>query len=143
MKSDILLRNFQVNRNHQTSFFQQKHKLPLEVLDFPFQIDFLRKVVMDAQKILDQLNITMLKNREFTVEITGNSDPDELESISAQRAKKAVNYLINKGISITKIIEKDDGKYKPTSKTDRSKNMRVGIKFFSNSMEDVVKNLAR
>ena len=94
---------------------------------------------MDAQKILDQLNITMLKNREFTVEITGNSDPDELESISAQRAKKAVNYLINKGISITKIIEKDDGKYKPTSKTDRSKNMRVGIKFFSNSMEDVVK----
>jgi peptidyl-prolyl cis-trans isomerase SurA len=93
----------------------------------------------DAQKILDQLYVTMFKNREFTVEITGNSDPDESESISALRAKKIVNYLINKGVSVTKIIEKDDGKYKPTSKTDRSKNMRVGIKFFSNSMEDVVK----
>ncbi len=93
----------------------------------------------DAQKILDQLYVTMFKYREYTVEITGNSDPEESEGISALRAKKVVNYLINKGISITKIIEKDDGKYKPTSKTDRSKNMRVGIKFFSNSMEDVVK----
>ena len=93
----------------------------------------------DAQKILDQLYITMLKNREYTVEVTGNSDPDEVEITSAQRAKKIVNFLINKGISVTRIIEKDDGKYKPTSKTDRSKNMRVGIKFFSNSMEDVVK----
>ena len=93
----------------------------------------------DTQKILDQLYITMLKNREYTVEVTGNSDPDEVEITSAQRAKKIVNFLINKGISVTRIIEKDDGKYKPTSKTDRSKNMRVGIKFFSNSMEDVVK----
>lgn len=93
----------------------------------------------DAQKIIDQLYIIMYNNREYTVEITGNSDPDELESISALRAKRIVNYLINKGISVTKIIEKDDGKYKPTSKTDRSKNMRVGIKFFSNSMQDVVK----
>jgi peptidyl-prolyl cis-trans isomerase SurA len=93
----------------------------------------------DAQKILDQLHITMLKNRDFTVEVTGNSDPEESESISAMRAKKVVNFLINKGISVTRIIEKDDGKYKPSSKTDRSKNMRVGIKFFSTSMEDVVK----
>ena len=38
-----------------------------------------------------------------------------------------------------RILEKDDGKYKPVSKTDRLKNMRVGIKFFSNSMDDVVK----
>ena len=109
----------------------------------PFPLIFFEKdkadFSLDAQKILGQLNVTMFKNREFTVEVTGNSDPDESESISAQRAKKVVNYLINKGISVTKIIEKDDGKYKPTSKTDRSKNMRVGIKFFSNSMEDVVK----
>ena len=93
----------------------------------------------DAQKIIDQLFIIMYNNREYTVEITGNSDPEEVENISAQRAKKIVNYIINKGISVTKIIEKDDGKYKPTSKTDRNKNMRVGIKFYSNSMEDVVK----
>lgn len=109
----------------------------------PFSLIFFEKdkadLSADAQKLIDQLYITMLKNREYTVEITGNSDPEELENISAFRAKKTVNYLIDKGISVTRIIEKDDGKYKPTSKTDRSKNMRVGIKFFSNSMEDVVK----
>ncbi len=38
-----------------------------------------------------------------------------------------------------RIIEKDDGKYKPVSKTDRSKNSRIGIRFLSDSMEDVVK----
>jgi peptidyl-prolyl cis-trans isomerase SurA len=93
----------------------------------------------DAQKMLYDLTVILFKNRDYNVEITGNSDPDETEAISAQRARKIVNYLINKGISPMNIIEKDDGKYKPVSKTDRNKNMRVGIKFFSNSMDDVVK----
>ena len=93
----------------------------------------------DAQKMLYDLIVILIKNRDFTIEITGNSDPDEVENISSQRARKVVNYLINKGISPTRIIEKDDGKYKPVSKTERTKNMRVGVKFFSSSMEDVVK----
>ncbi|MCU0469983.1 MAG: peptidylprolyl isomerase [Arcicella sp.] len=93
----------------------------------------------DAQKMLYDLTVILVKNRDYTVEITGNSDPEESETVSAQRARKIVNYLINKGISPMRIIEKDDGKYKPVSKTDRNKNMRVGVKFFSNSMEDVVK----
>ncbi|MEA5458949.1 peptidylprolyl isomerase [Arcicella sp. LKC2W] len=93
----------------------------------------------DTQKMLYDLTIIMTRNRDFTIEITGNSDPEESESISSQRARKIVNYLINKGISPMRIIEKDDGKYKPVSKTERSKNMRAGVKFFSNSMEDVVK----
>ncbi|MEY4541644.1 MAG: Peptidylprolyl isomerase [Bacteroidota bacterium] len=94
---------------------------------------------VDVQKMLYDLVIIMTKNREYTIEITGNSDPDESEIISSQRARKIVNYLINKGISPMRILEKDDGKYKPVSKTERSKNMRVGVKFYSNSMDDVVK----
>jgi peptidyl-prolyl cis-trans isomerase SurA len=93
----------------------------------------------ETQQKLSELVIIMIKNRDYTVEITGNTDPDETESISAQRARKIVNFLINKNISPTRIIEKDDGKYKPVSKTDRSRNMRAGVKFYSNSMEDVVK----
>jgi peptidyl-prolyl cis-trans isomerase SurA len=93
----------------------------------------------DAQKMLYDLVIILTKNREYTLEITGNSDPEESETVSSQRARKIVNYLINKGISPMRILEKDDGKYKPVSKTERSKNMRVGVKFFSNSMDDVVK----
>ena len=94
---------------------------------------------VDTQKMLYDLMVIMINKRDYTVEITGNSDPEESETVSSQRARKIVNYLINKGVSPMRIIEKDDGKYKPMSKTDRSKNMRVGIKFFSNSMEDVVK----
>jgi peptidyl-prolyl cis-trans isomerase SurA len=93
----------------------------------------------DAQKMLYDLTIILTKNRDYTIEITGNSDPEETEVVSSQRARKIVNYLINKGISPMRILEKDDSKYKPVSKTDRSKNMRVGVKFFSNSMDDVVK----
>ena len=94
---------------------------------------------VDVQKMLYDLVIIMTRNRDYTIEITGNSDPDESEIISSQRARKIVNHLINKGISPMRILEKDDGKYKPVSKTERSKNMRVGVKFYSNSMEDVVK----
>ncbi len=93
----------------------------------------------ETQQKLSELVVIMIKNRDYTVEITGNSDPEETESVSAQRARKIVNFLINKNISPTRIIEKDDGKYKPVSKTDRSRNMRAGVKFYSNSMEDVVK----
>ena len=94
---------------------------------------------VDTQKMLYNLMVIIINKRDYTVEITGNSDPEESEAVSSQRARKIVSYLINKGISPMRIIEKDDGKYKPVSKTERSKNMRVGVKFFSNSMEDVVK----
>jgi len=93
----------------------------------------------DSQKMLFDLITILTKNRDYTIEITGNSDPEESENVSSQRARKIVNYLINKGISPIRILEKDDGKYKPVSKIDRLKNMRVGIKFFSNSMDDVIK----
>ena len=93
----------------------------------------------DVQRMLYDLTVIMTKNRDYTIEITGNSDPDEIELVSSQRARNVVNYLINKGISPTRILEKDEGKYKPVSKTERSKNMRVTVKFFSNSMDDVVK----
>ncbi len=96
-------------------------------------------VSADAQTLLYELSLIMIKNRDYTVEITGNIDPEEKEEVSAERARLVVNYLINKGISATRIIEKDESKYKPVSKTDRNKNMRVGIRFYSNSMEDVVK----
>ena len=93
----------------------------------------------DAQKMLNDLGIILLKNRDYIVEVTGNSDPEEQENVSADRARKVVNFLMNNGVSPTRIIEKDDSKFKPVSKTDRSKNSRIGIKFFSNSMDDVVK----
>jgi peptidyl-prolyl cis-trans isomerase SurA len=46
---------------------------------------------------------------------------------------------MKKGIGSTRIIEKMEGSLKPLSKTDKSKNARVSFRFFSQSMEDVVK----
>ena len=40
---------------------------------------------------------------------------------------------------MTRIIEKDNGKFKPISKTNRNLNSRVGFTFFSNAKQDVAK----
>ncbi len=93
----------------------------------------------DATTILTGLVVIMIKNRNYTIEVSGNADNEESETISAERARKVVNFLINKGISPTRIIEKDDNKFKQVSKVDHAKNRRVTIKFYSDSMEDVVK----
>lgn len=93
----------------------------------------------DATKILTELVVIMIKNRNYSIEVSGNADNEEGENISAERARKVVNFLINKGISPTRIIEKDDSKFKQASKVDHAKNRRVAIKFYSDSMEDVVK----
>lgn len=93
----------------------------------------------DGTKMLNELLLIMIKNRHYTVEVSGNADVEENETISADRAKKIVSFLINKGIVLTRIIEKDDSKFKQSSRTDHNKNMRVAIKFYSDSMDDVVK----
>lgn len=122
-KASLLKAPYPMNRRFPEIYFEK------DKLDFS----------VDVQKMLYDLTIILTKNRDYSLEVTGNSDPEESETVSAQRARKIVNYLINKGISPMRILEKDDGKYKPVSKTDRLKNMRVGIKFFSNSMDDVMK----
>ncbi|MFC0181600.1 peptidyl-prolyl cis-trans isomerase SurA [Pseudarcicella hirudinis] len=93
----------------------------------------------ETKKALYELVVVMTKNIDYSVEISGHSDADEKSNISADRARNIVNYLINKGIQATRIIEKDEGNYKNASKTDKTKNQRVSVKFMSDSMEDVVK----
>lgn len=93
----------------------------------------------DATKILSELLLIMIKNRHYTVEISGNADSEENETVATERARKIVTFLMSKGISSTRLIEKDDNKFKQVSKIDHNKNMRVGIKFYSESMDDVVK----
>jgi peptidyl-prolyl cis-trans isomerase SurA len=40
---------------------------------------------------------------------------------------------------MSRIIEKVEGNLRPASKTDKSKNSRITFKFYSHSMDDVVK----
>ena len=73
------------------------------------------------------------------IELAGYHDASEADSLSEARVNYLVKYLVKKGISPTRIIEKVEGTLKPVSKTDKAKNARVAIKFYSQSMEDVVK----
>lgn len=90
-------------------------------------------------KIQQELFLLLAKNRDYIVEISGHQDASESDSLSDARVNVLVKYLMKKGIASTRIIEKMEGSLKPLSKTDKVKNARVSFRFFSQSMEDVVK----
>ena len=92
-----------------------------------------------SAKLLQELFILMAKNREYFVEISGHHDVSELDSLAQGRINRVASYLNKKGIANTRIIEKLEANLKSVSKTDKSKNSRVSLKFYSQSMEDVVK----
>lgn len=88
---------------------------------------------------LKDLSILLLKNQSYQIEISGNIDPDENETVSSERVKNVIAFLATLGIPIERIIEKDNGKFLPVSKTERDKNMRVSFKLFSHNKQDVAK----
>ncbi len=93
----------------------------------------------DAQKRAKELLMQLLRYKDYSVEITGNIDLDEKETISADRIKTLVSYLTKNNISLTRILEKDENRLKPVSATENFRNRRINIKFYSNSMDEVVR----
>lgn len=92
-----------------------------------------------SSKLLQDLFITLAKNRDYVVEISGHHDVSELDSLAQGRINQVIAYLNKKGIAHTRIIEKLEGNLKVISRTDKTKNARVSFKFYSQSMDDVVK----
>lgn len=91
---------------------------------------------------LFDLVVVMASNPDYQVEITGNADTSEDDSVSTARARNVVRYLTSGGgVALTRVVEIDESKFKPASKTDRDKNRRVGFVFFSNSKQDIAKRL--
>jgi peptidyl-prolyl cis-trans isomerase SurA len=89
---------------------------------------------------LFDLVVVMAKNPGYVVEISGHADTSEPDSLSAARLRNAVRYLTsNGGIALTRIIEVDEGKFKPVSTSDRDKNRRIGVVFYTNEVADVVR----
>jgi peptidyl-prolyl cis-trans isomerase SurA len=97
------------------------------------------EIVDAGNKVAQELFLLMAKNRDYVIEISGYHDGSEADSLSEARVNHLVAYLVKKGISQTRIIEKVEGTLKPVSKTDKAKNARIAIKFYSQSMDDVVK----
>jgi peptidyl-prolyl cis-trans isomerase SurA len=88
---------------------------------------------------LDNLVLLLLKNTDYVVQISGNIDPEETENVSNERSKSVVKYLTSQRIPLSRIIEKDNGKFQPISKTEREKNRRVSFELFTNNKQDIVK----
>ncbi|MHA8091487.1 peptidylprolyl isomerase [Aquirufa regiilacus] len=97
------------------------------------------EMIEGANKIAQELFILMAKNRDYVIELAGYQDASEADTLSEARVNHLVRYLVKKGISAARIIERVEGTLKPVSKTDKAKNARVAIKFYSQSMDDVVK----
>jgi peptidyl-prolyl cis-trans isomerase SurA len=92
-----------------------------------------------SSKLLSELQLVMLKNRDYVLEISGHIDATEPDSLVTARINKILKEVAKKGILSHRFIEKEEGKLRPISKTDKAKNARVSFKFYSQSMDDVVK----
>lgn len=81
------------------------------------------------------------RDEDLVVEVAGHADPREKDALSAQRAKATTDYLTANGVSITRIIIKDFGRFKPVSRTDQRKNSRVVCQVYSKSKKAVENQL--
>lgn len=91
----------------------------------------------ESYEVLDEVYDFLAINRDMVVEIGGhtNTTPehDYCDSLSTQRAKSVVDYLVRKGIAPSRLQYKGYGKRNPlvydkNSKANRLKNQRVEIK---------------
>ena len=89
--------------------------------------------------------VTMARNPDYVVEISGSHDAVERDSVSAGRIRGIVSYFQKNGISLNRIIEKDYQGAAPRRTTDAPNDAavqrRVSFQYFSNAKADVAKVL--
>ncbi len=88
---------------------------------------------------LFEVALTLLNNENYSVEVSAYGDADEPDSISSFRLRNAIKALTNNNIALTRIMEKDYGKFKPVANAAR--NRRVSFQYFSTSKKDLEKSL--
>ena len=82
----------------------------------------------------------MKRDTSLVIEIGSHADLKEPEGLSAKRARSIADFLRSNNIPARQLISKDFGKFKPVSKTDRSKNSRAELNFFSTAAQAMEKN---
>jgi peptidyl-prolyl cis-trans isomerase SurA len=98
-------------------------------------------ITEDHRESLFDVGVTMYRNENYLVEVSAFSDVNEVDTISAERLKRAVRaVLFNRAsLSLARVMEKDNGKYNPVA--DPARNRRVSFQYFTNSVKDVEKVL--
>lgn len=119
-------------------FTKEPYFISLKWSDILFQKNMADLTLLHKNKLND-LALMLLKNSNYQLEVAGNSDPEENEAIASERIQNVVKIIADLGVPLERIIEKNNGKFQPLSKTDREKNRRIEFKLFSTKKEDVVK----
>jgi peptidyl-prolyl cis-trans isomerase SurA len=96
-------------------------------------------LTLQHRESLFDVAVTMMRNENYLIEVSGFSDSTEPDSLSGVRIRNAVKSMTNNRIPLSKIMEKDNGKFKPTF--DPTKNRRVSFQYFSTSKKDIEKTL--
>ena len=91
------------------------------------------------RETLVDVAIVMSRNENYSVEISAHGDKNEPDSLSALRLRNAVKALTNSRVPLSRIMEKDYGKFKPVAEANR--NRRVSFQYFSTVKKDVEKSL--
>jgi len=87
------------------------------------------------REALFEVAVVLLRNENYTVEVSAYSDQTEADSTSAARLRNAVKALNNNGIARVHIVEKDYGKFKAVAAPAR--NRRVSFQYFSHDKKDL------
>ena len=107
-------------------------------------------VVPDQRESLVSVLAVLLRNPEYVVEVSGSHDPAERDSVSAGRIRSVVSYLQQKGVSLSRIAEKDYQGARPSEPSapvppvprrdisDPAAQRTVTFQYFSNAKADVV-----
>jgi peptidyl-prolyl cis-trans isomerase SurA len=139
MKVEVIDANSQQNLMKAKDIFSKSpYSISLKWNDLIFNVNN-ADLSENHMEHLTNLSLLLLKNLDYKIEISGNIDPDETEVISSERAQNVVKYLTSKGVALERIIEKDNGKFQPLSKTEREKNRRVSFAISTTNKQDVVK----
>lgn len=91
------------------------------------------------REALFEVALTLLNNENYSVEVSSYGDADEPDSVSTLRLQNAIKALTNNSVPLTRIMEKDYGKFKPVANAAR--NRRVSFQYFSSSKKDLEKAL--
>lgn len=90
------------------------------------------------EKLFDAI-VILTKNPDYKVEVAGHIDASERDSVSAARARNVTKYLTENRIQMTRIIEKDNSKLKTVSRTEKNRNQRVSLLFYTTNRKDIEK----
>lgn len=86
------------------------------------------------REMMYQLLVTMVRNPDYLVEVSGAHAADEADSVSTGRIRAVVNSLTRNGIPLKQIMEKDNKSFGNTANP-----RQVTFQYFSTNKADVAK----